>query len=64
MSANKMKYWEVTTTNVVKALNKTEALSIANKRPLRVGGVEVMATFVDGERIAASEARALVDQTV
>lgn len=65
MSDNKFKYWEVNTTQIVKALNKTEALATASNKPRkRNRNVEVLATFVSGERIPATEARALMSETV
>jgi len=59
-----MKYWEVNTTQIVKALNKTEALAAVTPKSKRSSNVEVLATFVSGDRIPATEAHALVSETV
>lgn len=64
MSTNKLKYWEVNTTQIVKALNKTEALDAVTPKVKRNSNVEVLATFVSGERIPATEAHALMSETV
>ena len=59
MSTNKMRYYDVTVTKTVQALNQTDAISLATTSKARVPG-KVLATFVDAERIPASEAHQLV----
>lgn len=62
MSANKFKYWEINTTTVVKALNKTDAMAAARNK--RTPGTQVLTTFVSADRIAAADAHALVSELV
>lgn len=59
MSANKFRYYEVTTTSTVQALNQADAISLSKGRRGVSGKTltqEVMAT-----RISASEARSNVE---
>jgi hypothetical protein len=58
MSDNKLNYFTVTTTAIVKAKNKSDAEKIAmsNRRPAGTPG-EVILKDVDVERISAVEAR-------
>jgi hypothetical protein len=60
MSANKFKYFEVTTTKVVRALNKRDAITAAS-RASRVPNTEVMVSEVWAERIPATNAHQLVE---
>ena len=62
MSQNKFKYWEVSTTQVVKANTKAEA--IAAVQPRKVVGAKVLSSDVFVERISAGDAHALVSQSV
>jgi len=63
MSTNKLKYWEVTTTSIVKANTKAEALKAArSSRP--VPGTKVETRFTEGNRISAAEARVFMGETV
>ena len=57
MSDNKLKYFTVTTTSLVKANNKTDAEKIAmsNRRPARTLG-DLIVKDVEIERISAAEA--------
>lgn len=61
MSSNKFKYFDVTVTKTVQALNQTDAVTLATTSK-RVPG-KVLATFVDAERIPASEAHELVAES-
>jgi len=54
MSANKFRYYNVTTTTVVKANNKTDAIAIASGSHSTIG--KAMARYVEAERIPAVEA--------
>jgi hypothetical protein len=54
MSANKFRYYDVTVTKTVRALNQTDAIALATSKS-RVDG-KVLATFVNAERISANEA--------
>lgn len=58
MSDNKLKYFTVTTTSIVKANNKADAEKIAtsNRKPAGVEG-ELMFKDMEIERISAVEAR-------
>ena len=58
MSSNKLKYFTVTTTALVKANNKTEAekLAMSSRRPAGVPG-EVLYKDVEIENISAVEAQ-------
>jgi hypothetical protein len=58
MSSNKFRYYDVTVTRVVKALTQADAISLAAAPKARVPG-EVLATFVDVDRIPATEAHQL-----
>jgi hypothetical protein len=51
-------YYDVTVTKTVKALTQADAISLATTSKARVPG-EVLATFVDADRIPASEAHQL-----
>lgn len=55
MSTNKFKYWTVTTTKVVKANNKKDA--IAAVRKMKASGAKVLSSDTSVDRISASEAR-------
>lgn len=61
MSDNKLKYWEVSTTQVVKARNKGEALRAATLRT-RVPGTEVLVSETTADRISAVDAHELTAQ--
>lgn len=58
MSSNKFNYYTVTTTAVIKATNKTDALALSMNRRGVSGQVLSQDTEVD--RIPATEAHALV----
>lgn len=58
MSSNKFNYYTVTTTTIVKANNKTDALALTMNRRGVTG--EILTREVDVDRIAAAEAHALV----
>jgi len=60
VSDNKFKYFEVNTTTVVKALNKTDAVKAAASTK-RVPGTEVLDTWADVDRISAVQARELIN---
>jgi hypothetical protein len=60
MSANKFKYWEINTTTVVKALNKTDAMAAASRK--RTPNSQILTTVVSAERIPAVDAHALVSE--
>lgn len=62
MSTNKFKYWEVSTTQIVKALNKSDA--IAAVQPRRTPVAKILGSEVTVERISAIDAHTLVAQTV
>lgn len=55
MSANKRKYYTITTTKIISANTKTDAVLKAQGR--RGVDAEVLETFVDGERVSATEAK-------
>ncbi len=59
MSANKLKYWEVTTTKVIQANTKAEAVEAA-KNIRRSPGSVLLGAHVDAERLPAGEAKYLV----
>lgn len=54
MSSNKHRYYDVTITKTVRALNQRDAIALATSKS-RVDG-KVLATFVSAERISANEA--------
>jgi len=58
MSSNKFNYYTVTTTTIVKANNKTDALAVTMNRRGVTGEILTREVYVD--RIAAAEAHALV----
>lgn len=60
MSANKLKYFEVTTTAVVRANNMTDAEAIARGRRNIQG--QVLVTDTDISRISANEAQSWMDE--
>jgi hypothetical protein len=62
MSNNKLKYWEVSTTQIIKANTKAEA--VAAVVPRKVAGVKVLSSDVFAERISAGAAHALASQPV
>lgn len=55
MSSNKRRYYRVVTTQVISADSKRDALAKAQRKPHI--DADVLATFVDGERLKAMEAR-------
>lgn len=59
MSDNKLNYFTVTTTSLVKAKNKTDAQKIAMSNSRRPAGIpgEVIFKDVEVDRISAVEAR-------
>lgn len=58
MSANKLRYYTVVTTQVVQALNQTDAVAIATKaRGFSTLEGQVIATETEASRISAGEAR-------
>lgn len=59
MSENKLKYFTVTTTAIVKANNKTHAEKIAMSSRRKVAGLpgELIYKDVEVDRITATEAR-------
>lgn len=59
MSMNKRKYYTVTTTQVISANNKSDALAKARRKPHI--DADVLATFVDGNRVPAVEAHEQVE---
>lgn len=61
MSDNKLKYWEVTTTQIVKANTKTEAMKLVGRRG-RTSYGEVLSTDTVVDRISASDAHEIVYQ--
>lgn len=61
MSANKFRYYDVTVTKTVRALNQSDAIALATSKS-RVDG-KVLATFVSAERISADEAHQAAAQT-
>ncbi len=61
MSADKRKYWEVTTTKIVRANNKQDAISAA-RNVRRVPNAELLGTVATAERISAPEARQVAAQ--
>jgi hypothetical protein len=62
MSTNKLKYWSVTTTQVIKANNKADAVAMASRK--RIPGAEVVGTVRETERISAADATAFLSVTV
>jgi hypothetical protein len=64
MSANKMKYWEVNTTVIVKALNKSDAELAARNTRRRIANAQVLTSFASVDRIPASSAHEMVAETV
>ncbi len=62
MSTNKYKYWEVSTTQIIKANTKAEALAAV--APRKMPSAKVLSSDVFAERISASEAHAAVAQPV
>lgn len=56
MSTNKFKYWEVNTTQIVKANTKAEALAAVT--PRKIAGVKVLSSDAYAERISAGDAHA------
>ena len=60
MSANKFRYYDVTITKTVRALNQTDAIALATSKA-RVDG-KVLGTFVNAERISANEAHQVAQQ--
>ena len=58
MSDNKLKYFTVTTTSIVKANNMADAekIALSNRKPVSIEG-ELMFRDTDVERISAVEAR-------
>lgn len=63
MSTNKSKYWEVTTTKIVRAVNKTEAVKAASVRK-PVTGTEVLTSLTSADRISAAEAHYFANEMV
>ena len=63
MSTNKSKYWTVTTTKVVRANNKTDAILVATTRK-PAANAKVLTSFNDAERISAADAHYFVGETV
>ena len=63
MSSNKLKYWEVSTTSIVKANTKAEALKAA-RSSRTVPGTKVETRWTEGNRITAMEARVFLGETV
>lgn len=61
MSENKLKYWEVTTTQVVKANSKSDAMKLVGRRG-RTSYGEVLMTETEIDRISASSAHEIVYQ--
>ena len=61
MSDNKLKYWEVTTTQIVKANSKTDAMKLVGRRGRTASG-EVLSTETVIDRISASDAHEIVYQ--
>lgn len=61
MSANKFRYYEVTSTRLVKALNKTTAAAIASGRRNAPGEVLGESEWVD--RLSANEAHEWSEST-
>jgi hypothetical protein len=59
MSDNKLKYFTVTTTTLVKANNKTEAEKIAMSNRRKVSGLsgEALLKQIEVDRISALEAK-------
>lgn len=57
MSSNKNKYFEVTTSVIVKAPNKTEALSVASRK--RGASGEILSTDTWVENLTAASAKVL-----
>ena len=60
MSENKFKYFAVTTTTLVKANSKADAEKIAEGRRGVRG--ELLATYVDVDRISSIEAREQLEE--
>lgn len=58
MSENKLKYFTVTSTSIVKANNKADAekIAVSNRKPANVEG-ELIFKDMEIERISAAEAR-------
>ncbi len=63
MSTNKYKYFEVTSTKIVRALNKADAMKAASVRK-PVVNTKVLTTSVSAERISATDAHYLAEQLV
>ena len=63
MSSNKSKYWTVTTTKIVRANNKADAVAVASRRTTE-NPAKVLATSTDAERISAADAHYMVGETV
>ena len=58
MSENKLKYFTVTSTSIVKANNKADAekIAVSNRKPANVEG-KLIFKDMEIERISAAEAR-------
>jgi hypothetical protein len=64
MAENKFKYFEITTTSVVKASSMADAQKIARSNRRTVSGVhgELLYQDVDVERITALQAREQIEE--
>lgn len=63
MSQNKSKYWTVTTTKIVRANNKADAVAAATRRTTQ-NPAKVLGSLTDAERISAADAHYMVGETV
>jgi hypothetical protein len=61
MSDNKLKYWEVTTTQIVKANSKNDAMKLVGRRGRTAHG-EVLSVDTNIDRISAADAHEIVYQ--
>lgn len=57
MSDNKMKYWTVTTSRIVRANTKADALAAVQRKP--ANGAKVLNSMSSVDRISAAEANEL-----
>lgn len=63
MSTNKFKYWTVTTSQLVKANNKADALAATQRKASN--GAKVLGRMVaEVDRVTADEAREILSESV